>query len=114
MVTRIVAVCNCPAGVAHTYMSAESLIQAAKKRSDVTMRVEIQGQLGFEDKLKPVEIAEADVVILTNAAKIREQERFAGKSILYKEPNWLIRHGNEAIDEALALVAQRKEVDIGD
>ncbi|HHQ0104149.1 TPA: PTS fructose transporter subunit IIB, partial [Listeria monocytogenes] len=47
---KIVAVTSCPSGVAHTYMSAESLELSAKKMG-VTIKVETQGSSGIENKL---------------------------------------------------------------
>lgn len=75
---KIVAVTSCPSGVAHTYMSAESLELSAKKMG-VTIKVETQGSSGIENKLTAKEIEEADCVIITNDVEIRESQRFKGK-----------------------------------
>lgn len=74
---KIVAVTSCPSGVAHTYMSAESLELSAKM--GVTIKVETQGSSGIENKLTAKEIEEADCVIITNDVEIRESQRFKGK-----------------------------------
>ncbi len=42
--TRLVAVTTCPTGVAHTYMAAEAIIEAAKEK-DIWVKVETQGAL---------------------------------------------------------------------
>ena len=60
---KMIGVCACPTGVAHTYLAASKLVECAEKRGH-TMKVEKQGSLGFEDQLKPREIREADVVVM--------------------------------------------------
>lgn len=44
---RIVAITNCPAGIAHTYMVAEALEQKARSLGH-TIKVETQGSSGIE------------------------------------------------------------------
>ena len=52
---RIVAVTTCPTGVAHTYMAAEAIKEAAEQKGH-EIRVETQGALGSEDTLTAAEI----------------------------------------------------------
>lgn len=47
---RIVAITNCPAGIAHTYMVAEALEQKARSLGH-TIKVETQGSSGVENRL---------------------------------------------------------------
>lgn len=63
MSKHIVAITACAAGIAHTYMAAESMEQAGKKRGD-SVRVETQGSIGAENVLSEQEIKQADVVIV--------------------------------------------------
>ncbi|MGY0059109.1 PTS fructose transporter subunit IIABC [Streptomyces sp. LZ34] len=74
---RIVAVTSCPTGIAHTYMAAESLENAARE-AGVELVVETQGSAGF-DKLTRATIAAADAVIFAHDVEVRDKERFAGK-----------------------------------
>ncbi|GAA2328685.1 fructose-specific PTS transporter subunit EIIC [Streptomyces cuspidosporus] len=74
---RVVAVTSCPTGIAHTYMAAESLENAARE-AGVELVVETQGSAGF-DKLPPATIAAADAVIFAHDVEVREKARFAGK-----------------------------------
>lgn len=78
---NIIGVTACPSGVAHTYMAAESLEEACKENG-VSVHVETQGSIGVENELKPDEIKEADVVILTNDIGIKNENRFKGKPVL--------------------------------
>ncbi|GLV72386.1 PTS fructose transporter subunit IIABC [Streptomyces hygroscopicus] len=74
---RIVAVTSCPTGIAHTYMAAESLENAARE-AGVELVVETQGSAGF-DKLPAATIAAADAVVFAHDVEVRDKARFAGK-----------------------------------
>ncbi|WP_010168258.1 PTS fructose transporter subunit IIB [Candidatus Epulonipiscium viviparus] len=78
---KIVGVCACPTGVAHTYLAAGKIKKAAEDRGH-SCKVEKQGALGFEDQLKTREIREADVVIMALMVGCEMEERFVGKKIL--------------------------------
>lgn len=60
---KLVAVCACTSGIAHTYMAKEKLRKAAESLGH-EIHIETQGTIGVEDELTPVQIAEADAVIL--------------------------------------------------
>ncbi|MER5935187.1 fructose-specific PTS transporter subunit EIIC [Streptomyces sp. NPDC002054] len=70
----------CPTGIAHTYMAAEKLQQAAE-RLGVEMKVETQGSIGAENVLSDNDVRDADGVIIA-ADKEVDRERFAGKRVL--------------------------------
>lgn len=72
---KIVAVTACPTGIAHTYMAATRMEQAAKKLG-FSIKVEKQGINGIEDFLTQQEIDEADVVILAVETKVKDESRF--------------------------------------
>lgn len=74
---KIVAVTACVTGIAHTYMAAELLIKSAQKLN-ITMHVETQGAMGTENKLNPLDIARADLVLIVSDIKIDEISRFQG------------------------------------
>lgn len=93
---KIVAVTSCPSGVAHTYMSAESLELSAQKMG-VTIKVETQGSSGIENKLTAKEIEEADCVIITNDVEIRESQRFKGKKVVKMSVSEIIKKSDALI-----------------
>lgn len=93
---KIVAVCSCPSGVAHTYMACEGLETAAKKHKAI-IKVETQGAMGIENAITPAEVNEADFVILTNDVKIRDVERFDGKPVYFISSNDAIRKADQFI-----------------
>lgn len=100
---RFVAVTSCIAGIAHTYMAAEALEQAAKKRG-YSIQVETQGAAG-SDEMTAADIAAADVVILAADLEIRGKERFAGKPTLQVGVAEALSKPDEVLDEALKLKA---------
>ncbi len=81
---NIVAISNCPAGIAHTYMVAEGL---EKKASELghAIKVETQGASGVENKLSPADIKKADYVILALGKTLTDSEkaRFVGKKVVH-------------------------------
>ncbi|KPU83565.1 PTS fructose transporter subunit IIB [Psychromonas sp. PRT-SC03] len=79
---KIVAVTACPTGIAHTYMAAEKLIQAAHTLS-LNIKVETQGAMGTEHKLTPQDISNADVVIIASDIPISELNRFDNCHIFF-------------------------------
>ncbi|CZR95461.1 MULTISPECIES: PTS fructose-like transporter subunit IIB [unclassified Clostridioides] len=93
---KIVAVTSCPSGVAHTYMSAESLELSAKK-FDIEIKVETQGSSGIDNELSPKEIKEAACVILTNDVEIRNMDRFKGKKVVRMSVSDIIKKSDALI-----------------
>ncbi|WP_326590145.1 fructose-specific PTS transporter subunit EIIC [Streptomyces sp. NBC_01294] len=77
---KLLAVTACPTGIAHTYMAAEKLQQAAD-RLGVDMKVETQGSIGAGNVFSDNDVREADGVIIA-AGKEVGRERFAGKRVL--------------------------------
>ncbi|WP_437114896.1 fructose-specific PTS transporter subunit EIIC [Streptomyces longispororuber] len=76
----LLAVTACPTGIAHTYMAAEKLQQAAE-RLGVDIKVETQGSIGAENVLSDNDVRAADGVIIA-ADKDVDRSRFAGKRVL--------------------------------
>lgn len=93
---KIVAVTSCPSGVAHTYMSAESLELSAKK-FEVDIKVETQGSSGIENRLSNADIKEAVCVIITNDVEIREMDRFKGKKVVKMGVSEMIKKSDALI-----------------
>lgn len=99
---KLVGVCACTSGIAHTYMANEKLVKAAQALGH-EIHVETQGTIGVEDPLTPEEIAEADAVILAVDIKV-EKGRFEGKptleiptSLVVKAPKQVIQKVAESI-----------------
>ena len=77
---KIVAITACTAGIAHTYLAKEKLLNAAEVLG-YQCKIETQGSIGVEDELTAEEIAEADVVILATDIRV-SKERFKGKPVV--------------------------------
>lgn len=97
---HIVAVTSCPTGIAHTFMAAEGLQQAAKALGHV-IRVETQGSVGAQDALSDEEIAAADLVLIAADREV-DLSRFAGKRLFKSGTKPAINDGQNLIRKALA------------
>jgi len=97
---RLVAVTACPTGVAHTFMAAEALQQAAK-RLGYELQVETQGSVGARNPLSAQAIAEADVVLLAADIEVAT-ERFAGKKIYRCGTGIALKQAEATLNKALA------------
>ena len=103
---KIVGVCACTVGIAHTYIAQEKLEKAAQK-AGFEAKFETQGSIGKENALTEQEIKDADIVILAIDVKIADQERFAGKKVIkvptdiaIKAPNKLMAKAKEVVEKA--------------
>ncbi|HEN8798888.1 TPA: PTS fructose-like transporter subunit IIB [Pseudomonas putida] len=97
---RIVAVTACPTGVAHTFMAAEALQQAAQQLG-YQLTVETQGSVGARNPLSADAIAEADVVLLAADIEV-PAARFAGKRIYRCGTGIALKQARATLDKALA------------
>ncbi|WP_308019969.1 fructose-specific PTS transporter subunit EIIC [Streptomyces sp. SP2-10] len=93
---RLLAVTACPTGIAHTYMAAEKLAQAAASRG-IGMKVETQGSIGAENVLDDNDVRTADGVIVA-ADKDVDLSRFVGKRVLTVGVAEGIRHPEQLIE----------------
>ncbi|MFI3237291.1 MAG: PTS 2-O-a-mannosyl-D-glycerate transporter subunit IIABC [Lachnospiraceae bacterium] len=96
----IVAVTACPAGIAHTYMSAEALIKAGNELG-VKVYVEKQGANGIEDRHTNKMLEEADAAIFAVGVAVKEPERFEHLAITKVPVAQPIKDGKGVITEAL-------------
>nr|WP_028024712.1 PTS fructose transporter subunit IIB [Enterovibrio calviensis] len=96
---NIVAITACPSGVAHTYMAAESLEQAAIARG-WTIKVETQGALGTENEITSDDVQNADAVIVTTDIELVGMARFEGKAVIETTVKKLVVNAAEILDSA--------------
>lgn len=101
---KLLAVTACPTGIAHTYMAAEKLQQAAA-RLGVDMKVETQGSIGAENVLSDNDVSEADGIIIA-ADKEVDRARFAGKRVLSTGVADGIRRPEELIERVRSAPVQ--------
>ena len=91
----ILAVTGCPNGIAHTYMAAEAIMKVCKERG-YKCKVEKQGALGLEDKLRDRDIKEADLIVFANDVGLTKAERFEPykDKIFQTKPHEVIKDPN--------------------
>lgn len=102
---KLLAVTACPTGIAHTYMAAEKLQQAAESRS-IDMKVETQGSIGAENVLDDNDVSTADGVIVA-ADKDVDLSRFVGKRVLTVGVAEGIHHPGQLIDRVRSAPVHR-------
>ncbi|WP_423978218.1 PTS fructose transporter subunit IIB [Lancefieldella rimae] len=103
---KVVAVCACTVGIAHTWMAKEAIEKECERRG-FEYKVEAQGGYGIENELEEEEIAEADAVLLAIAIGIEGNERFDEKRdegrVLTLDPSLAIADPAKVIDQVVAL-----------
>ena len=103
---KVVAVCACTVGIAHTWMAKEAIEKECERRG-FEYKVEAQGGYGIEKELEEEEIAEADAVLLAIAIGIEGDERFDEKRdegrVLTLDPSLAIADPAKVIDQVVAL-----------
>lgn len=101
---HIVAVTSCPTGIAHTFMAAESLKQAAEKMG-YDINIETQGSVGTKNILSDEEIERADLVIIAADTAV-DMKRFVDKLVFTTSANKVINSPNKIIEEAFLSAKQ--------
>lgn len=104
---RIVAITSCPTGIAHTFMAAEGIQQAATALGHA-VRVETQGSVGARDTLSEAEIRDADVVLIAADTQV-DLARFAGKRVFKSGTKPAINDGKALVERALKEAAVHGE-----
>lgn len=99
MIKKIIGVCACPAGIAHTYLAAESLEKAATA-AGLECKIETDGAGGIENELTKKDIKNADAVIVA-ADTVVEMDRFIGKPLMEISVSEVVRNGEKVIEKLL-------------
>nr|WP_312973609.1 PTS fructose-like transporter subunit IIB [Pseudomonas sp.] len=97
---KLVAITACPTGVAHTFMAAEALQQAAEQLG-YDLQVETRGSVGARNLLDEANIAAADVVLLATDIEV-ETDRFAGKRVYRCGTGIALKQPKQTLQKALA------------
>lgn len=103
MKRKIIAVTACATGVAHTYMAAQALKKGAQKMGHL-IKVETQGATGIEGTLTEKDVQIGEVVIFAVDTKVRDRERFEGKTILEVPVSAPIKNAEQVIQDSLAKI----------
>lgn len=95
----IIGVTGCPAGIAHTYLAAESLERAAKELG-YEVKVETNGSIGVKNSPTTDEIARATAIVVACDKQV-DMARFAGKPLIKTGVKAPIKDGKGLIEQAL-------------
>ena len=98
---RVLAITACPTGIAHTYMAADSLVDAGKEMG-VEVLVETQGSAGTTP-FTPEQLSSADAVIFATDVGVKGRERFAGMPVLETSVKRPIGEAAAMLTEVLAI-----------
>jgi fructose-specific PTS system IIB-like component len=105
MAKKIIGLCACTMGLAHTFMAAQGLEDAAKELG-YEIKVETQGADGLQNELTPQEIADADIIIHAVAITPQNNERFDDYDVYEIELQDAIKNAKATIQEIEALIAE--------
>nr|WP_288498152.1 fructose-specific PTS transporter subunit EIIC [uncultured Pseudomonas sp.] len=97
---KLVAITACPTGVAHTFMAAEALQQAAEQLG-YDLKVETRGSVGARNLLDDASIKAAHVVLLATDIEV-ETDRFAGKKVYRCGTGVALKQPKQTLQKALA------------
>lgn len=96
---KILAVTACPTGIAHTYMAAEAIEEAAKKKG-YEVKVETRGSVGVENELTADDIKGADAIVLAVDTSV-PMDRFIGKKVITVGVADALKDTDQLIEKAL-------------
>jgi len=111
---KLVAITACPTGVAHTFMAAEALQQAAIRKG-YDLKVETRGSVGARNVLDAQAIEEADAVLLAADIEV-DVARFAGKRVFRCGTGVALKQPDATLDRALeeaAMLSGAAAVSVG-
>ena len=95
---KIVGIAACTAGIAHTYIAKEKLMQAGVDRGH-QIHIETQGLAGTQGALTQQEIDEADVVIIAADIKVNGRDRFKNKKVVEVPTGLVVKSPNKLVEK---------------
>lgn len=105
MKSKLIALCACPMGLAHTFMAAEAIRKSALEMG-YDVKVETQGADGVQNELTDTDISDADIIIHSVAVTPLGMERFEGYEVyevtlqeMIKNPKGVIKEIEEDLVE---------------
>lgn len=95
----ILGITACPVGIAHTYLAAEKLKEAAEAKG-FKCKVETHGSVGVKNEFTSKEIQEAELIIIASDIGV-DTSRFNGKKIYTTKVKKAVDNSQKVIDIAL-------------
>ncbi|TSB47396.1 PTS fructose transporter subunit IIABC [Alkalicoccobacillus porphyridii] len=96
----IIGITACMTGIAHTYMAAESLKEAAAKRG-MKVKIQTNGANGPENQLTASDVRNADAIIVAHDVAV-DTESLQGKRFVDVPVKKAISQADQLIDKALS------------
>jgi fructose-like PTS system EIIB component len=103
MSKKLIALCACPMGLAHTFMAAQAIEDAAKELG-YEVKVETQGADGVQNELTTKDISEATIIIHAIAVTPLENERFDAYEIFEVGLQDVIKDAKGVISEIETMI----------
>lgn len=97
---EVLAITSCPSGVAHTFLAAKALEKAAGKMK-VKIKVETQGANGIVNRITPLDVKNAKVIIFAHDVAIKEPNRFKDIKVVDVKTKVAIQNPKELIESSL-------------
>ena len=97
MSKKLIALCACPMGLAHTFMAAQALEEAA------------QGADGIQNRLTAQDIAEATIIIHSVAVTPEDNERFESRDVYEITLQDAIKNAAGIIKEIEEMIASEQQ-----
>ncbi|MEB2492976.1 fructose-specific PTS transporter subunit EIIC [Peribacillus frigoritolerans] len=97
---KLVGVTGCPTGIAHTFMAAEALKNAAEELG-VQIKVQTNGSTGIQNRLTQEDIDEADGIIVAADVKV-DMDVFGDRKVIKTSVKNGIHHAKDLIEDAIS------------
>ena len=102
MSKKLIALCACPMGLAHTFMAAQALEEAAVE-AGYEVKIETQNRLTAQD------IAEATIIIHSVAVTPEDNERFESRDVYEITLQDAIKNAAGIIKEIEEMIASEQQ-----
>lgn len=103
MSKKLIALCACPMGLAHTFMAAQALEEAAVE-AGYEVKIETQGA-----RLTAQDIAEATIIIHSVAVTPEDNERFESRDVYEITLQDAIKNAAGIIKEIEEMIASEQQ-----
>ncbi|ELS9134859.1 TPA: PTS fructose transporter subunit IIB [Escherichia coli] len=107
MSKKLIALCACPMGLAHTFMAAQALEEAAVE-AGYEVKIETQGADGIQNRLTAQDIAEA-TIIHSVAVTPEDNERFESRDVYEITLQDAIKNAAGIIKEIEEMIASEQQ-----
>ena len=97
MSKKLIALCACPMGLAHTFMAAHEV------------KIETQGADGIQNRLTAQDIAEATIIIHSVAVTPEDNERFESRDVYEITLQDAIKNAAGIIKEIEEMIASEQQ-----